>query len=200
MSTQAESYKAITSAEDAGNTAVVVELCQRHLRRFPGDGFVWIWNAMAKVELGLYKQAEKSIDRAIDVLPKKAVHLAFVQMGHLFRARGNLKRALYWYQRALRLAPKDAGYHIFVGSILAKQGLLKQAERRYRRAISCSNGSVEEAQFNLGGVLLANKRYREAIVCYQNAIQIDPDYAMAKKRLEDAELALKIAESGPCKT
>ncbi|HEU0039702.1 MAG TPA: tetratricopeptide repeat protein, partial [Verrucomicrobiae bacterium] len=65
----------------------------------------------------------------------------------------------------------------------------------YRSALKCSEGCIEEAYFNLGGVLLAHRRYEEAIECYRKALNIDPKYGIAKKRLRDAELALRFKNS-----
>lgn len=202
MITQQRSYKRIPSAERKGLTALVVELCEDHLRRFPGDRFALIWYAMAKRQIHQYAQAEKALRRSIALFKKdnKRVRLAgvrsaSVEMGCLLREKGDLKKASFWYRRALRADPKYGDAYIFLGDIAFNRGLLNQAEMFYRKAIICSAHSIEEAHFNLGSVLVAKRRYREAIKCYRKAIKIDPKYGIAKKRLKDAELALQLKNS-----
>jgi tetratricopeptide (TPR) repeat protein len=60
---------------------------------------------------------------------------------------------------------------------------------KYRRALKCSEWFLAEAYFNLGGILLCERNYSEAIKYYQEALKIDPKYKIAKERLDDAKLA-----------
>jgi tetratricopeptide (TPR) repeat protein len=202
MNTQEQSYKRIPSAERKGLTALVVELCEDHFRRFPSDRFALIWYAMAKRQLHQYAQAEKALRRSIALFKKDnkrvrsaGVRSTSVEMACLFREKGDLKKASFWYHRALRADPKYGDAYIFLGDIAFRGGLLNQAEMFYRKAIVCSAQSIDEAHFNLGSILLARRRYQEAIKCYRKAIEIDPKYAIAKKRLRDAELALQLKKS-----
>ena len=195
MDDSKESFNQIQLADDRGQTAVVVELCKKHLRKFPKHGLAWLHYGMAQVALARYPEAEKAIQRAIVFCPQKALPIAYSQMGHLFRAKGDFKLAAHWYRKALNRNPKDATYHIFLASITFKRGALKQSESYYRRALKCSDGCLDEACFNLGGILLGRRNYAEAIKCYQEALKIDPKYKIARERLDDAKLALLIANS-----
>jgi tetratricopeptide (TPR) repeat protein len=202
MLNQQRSYRRIPIAEKKGLTALVVELCEDHFRRFPDDQFALIWYAMAKIQLHQYSHAEKALLRSIALCKtdkKKVrsvgVRSASVEMGRLLREKGDLKKASFWYRRALRADPKYGDAYIFLGDIASKRGLLNQAESFYRKAINCSAQSIDEAHFNLGGVLLARRRYQEAIKCYRKAIEIDPNYVIAKKRLKDALLVLQLKKS-----
>jgi len=185
-----ESLNQIDLAEDRGQTAVVVELCKKHLRKFPKGGRAWLHYGMAQVELAKYAEAEKAIRRAITLCPERSLQIVYSQMGHLFEARGDLKQAAVWYRKASRQRPEDATFHIFLGSNAFQRGLLKQSEAHYRRALKCPKGCLDEAYFNLGGILLGKGNYPEAIKCYQEALKIDPKYKIAQERLDDAKLAL----------
>ena len=191
MPTQRRSYRQICTAFDRGQMAYTVELCKKHLQQFPDDFAAWIWKGMAHTELHQYAKAEQSIRRGIALFPKKRLEVAYVQMGSLFEAKNDFKNAALWYRRASHHDPKNATYHIYLGSISFRQGRLNAAESHYRRALKCSDGSIEEAQFNLGGIMLTKGRYKEAIDCYQRAIVIDPNYNIAKRQLADATLALR---------
>jgi tetratricopeptide (TPR) repeat protein len=195
MDNSRESLHQISLAWDRGQTAVVVELCKKHLSKFSKDGFAWLWHAMAQIDLARYGEAEKAIRKSIKLLPQKVVAIAYVQMGHLFKAKGDFKHAAFWYRKASNRKPQNATYHIFLGSNAFKFGMLKQAEAHYRRALKCSGDCLDEAHFNLGGILLGKRNYSEAIKCYREALKIDPKYSIAKERLDDAELALLMMNS-----
>ena len=198
-----QSYRRIPAADQKGLTALVVELCEDHFLQFPNDRFALIWYAMATRQLSQYDHAEKALRRAMSLSKGdgSVIRLASVEMGHLFREKGDLTKASFWYRRALRDDPKYGNAYIFLGLIAFKSGLLNQAEMYYRKAIKRSAQSIDEAYFNLGGILLAKRRYQAASECYRKAIQIDSKYAIAKKRLKDAELALQLKKSrSSCKT
>ncbi len=190
MDDQKESLNQIRLANDRSQTAVVVELCKKHLQKFPKHGLAWLSYGMAQVELARYTEAEQAIQRAMTFCPEKALPIAYLQMGHLFEAKGDFKQAAIWYRKASKQRPKDATFHVFLGSNAFKRGLLKQAAVHHRRALRCSEGCLDEAHFNLGGILLGERNYSEAIKCYQEALKIDPKYKIAKERLDDAKLAL----------
>ncbi|MBI3851538.1 MAG: tetratricopeptide repeat protein [Verrucomicrobia bacterium] len=196
MDDSKESFNQICLADDRGQVAVVVELCKKHLRKFQKRGsFVWLLYGKTQGELARYTEAEKAIRRAITLCPQKALPIAYAQMGHLFQAKGDFKQAAFWYRKALVHNPRDATWHIFLASNAFRRGLLKQSEAYYRRALKCSEGCLDEAYFNLGGILLGKRDYAEAIKCYQEALKIDPKYKIAKERLDDAKLASLLENS-----
>jgi tetratricopeptide (TPR) repeat protein len=88
---------------------------------------------------------------------------------------------------AHELDPSDATYLIYAFSAASARGDLSRAEELIRRALECQEGCLDEAYFNLGGCLLRKKQYEEARRCYVQALEIDPDYEIAKKRLADLD-------------
>jgi tetratricopeptide (TPR) repeat protein len=189
MDDSKESFNQILLADDRGQTAVVVELCKNHLRKFPKHGFAWLYYGMAQVDLARYSVAEKAIRRAISLCPPKGLPNAYLRMGHLFQAKGDHRQSSFWYRKAANQKPHDATYHIFLADNYFKHGFIKEAETYFRRALQSSEGHLEEAYFNLGGILIGKRKYLEAIECYQAALMIDPKYKIAKERLDDAKLA-----------
>ena len=183
------SFAQIRLADNRDQIAVVVELCKKHLRKFPEHGPAWLRYGMALAAFARYAEAEKAIYRALQLCPKESRFAPYVQLGHLVEAKGDFKQAAVWYRKAVNQKPQDADYHIFLGHNAFKRGLLKQSEAHYRRAIQCSEGCLEEAYFNLGGSFLGKRNYAEAIKCYEEALKIDPKYKIAKERLDDAKLA-----------
>lgn len=169
MLSRHQSYVRIVAADQKGLTAVVIELCENHFRRFADARFTLIWYAMAKIQFHQYTQAEKALRRSIALFKKdkKGVRSASVQtgllaasmkMGDLFRQKGDLKKAALWYRRGLQADPKYGDAYSSLGHVASKGGLLNEAERLYRMAISCSAQTIEEAHCNLGSVLVAKRR------------------------------------------
>ena len=88
------------------------------------------------------------------------------------------------------LDPNNAGRHIFLGALLAKKGDFAGAETSHRKAIRCSEGRVDEAYLNLGLVLRAQEHYKEALACFERAIEMTPDYREAITKKADLEKAI----------
>lgn len=173
----------------------MVELCRKHLQKFPKDGFGWLHYGSVQTDLFQYAAAERALRRALKLIPEKALVSAYAQMGHIFKKKGDYKQAAFWYRKAVKQKTQDATYHIFLADNAFNFGFLKSAEKHFRNALKCSQGSIDEAYFNLGGILLGRRNYLEAIKCYKEALKIDPKYQIAKERLEDAELALLMTNS-----
>jgi tetratricopeptide (TPR) repeat protein len=195
MDERRHSINQIHLADDRRQVAVMVELCRKHVRKFPKDGFGWLHYGSVQIDLFQYATAERALHRAIMLIPKKALRGPYAQMGHLFKKKGDYKQAAFWYRKAVRQKPQDATYHIFLADNAFNFGFLKQAEKHFRNALNCSEGAIDEAYFNLGGISLGKRNYPEAIKCYHEALKIDPRYKIAKERLEDAELALFLKNS-----
>jgi tetratricopeptide (TPR) repeat protein len=113
------------------------------------------------------------------------------QRGHLQQAKGDLVGAETQFLISHELDPDDATYLIYAGGAAFARGDIQRAEEHARAASKCPEGRIDEAYFNLGGYLLAQKRYSEARTCYIKALEIDPEYAIARSRLKDLYLLSK---------
>ena len=195
MNTSKEDWKQICLADERGQTAVVIELCKKYLCQFQNDGFAWVWYGMAQTKLFRYTEAEKAIRQAFKFCPKKGLPVVYVQMGEIYKGKGDFKKAAFWYRKALKQKPQDATYYIYLGDNAFKCGLFKEAKNYFRNALKCSEGCLDEAYFNLGGILLGERNYSEAVKCYEQALKIDPKNKTYKERLDDAKLASLIADS-----
>jgi len=185
-----ERYYAIAGANQAGHIGLCRELCEAFLRDHPDHGPALLMLAMQLTELRLYAEAERMIDRAEQVVPAHRAKLIWAQRGHLFEARGSWADAEAVYLRVHQAETDDATYLIYAGLAASEQGDVERALDHYTRATRCREGCLDEAHYNRGGKLLALKRYTEAIEAYREALRIDPDYELAKKRLLDLELLI----------
>jgi tetratricopeptide (TPR) repeat protein len=184
-------YQRISDAHAEGLTAYVLQLCLEFLRSYPDHGPAWCVKGIVLAELARYDEAEEALKKAQKLSPNDGIQTVLSQFGHLEQARGNLSKAREWFKKAHDADPDDATYLIFIGSTFFREGNLQEAEQTHLMATQCSDGYIDEAYFNLGGVYLAREQFEKAKECYQKALEIDPEYEMAQKRLTDVEQVLK---------
>lgn len=181
----------LSRADEAGHVALTRYLCEQVLADEPDHGPTLIRYASCLVDLSLYEDAAAALDRAERLVPYERRQLVMAQRGHMQKAMGNHNEAEKLFISAHEHDPDDATYLIYAGSAAFARGDVKRAEELARKALECSEGCLDEAFFNLGGYLLAQRKHEEARGCYVRAIEIDPDYEIAKDRIEDLDRLLK---------
>jgi len=82
-----------------------------------------------------------------------------------------------------------------LAGVLWWQGRLAEAENVYREATSLP-GSPDEAQANLGYILLAQERNEEALAALREAERMDPRDRRVRRTIADLEEALALARGG----
>jgi tetratricopeptide (TPR) repeat protein len=176
------------------HAATCVMLAQRWLQAHPDDLSVIHDYAEMLYKLTRYEEAIRIYHDAIERFTADRYHL-FLQLGQLYRYRGDFTEAEVWYQKAIYEDVEEATGYIFLGCVQARQGKLEQAEQNHRRATQCLKGCIDEAYHNLGLVLRGQGRFSEAKVCFQAAIVIDNEYEAAIEALEDITAALELENS-----
>ena len=82
--------------------------------------------------------------------------------------------------------------HIYMGDALRNAGRNREALGHYKKALEVypnvlSGGDRLSIYNNMGAVYLAMEAWDESVISYENALQIDPDYTLAKAGLEGAK-------------
>ena len=196
-------FQAIREADQNDQIGYVRHLCERFLEEHPDHGPALLRYSRNLIALGVYAEAQTALDHAEKVVPPQHLHLVLARRGHLLEAQGRFDEAVETFMEAHRLDPDDATYLIYAGGAAACRGDLHLALDFYDRASRCPEGCIDEAHFNRGGKLLALKRYDEAAEAYREALRLDPDYDIAKERLEDVERILAdeaVVRAGPERT
>jgi tetratricopeptide (TPR) repeat protein len=106
---------------------------------------------------GKYQEAIAGYGKAIEADPKFAK--AWVYMGDAYLGIGNSEKGIECYRKAIELNPKDRQAHRFLGDVL---------EKKYDRT-----GDM--------------KYLDEAIASFENAVEVDPEYATAISDLKRAK-------------
>ena len=183
--------KRIRQAEERGQPTIAMQLREAFLRVYPNHVPTWVSYGVGLVELARYEEAREVLRHAIRLCPADRLSIPYAQMGHLYKQRGNLRRAALWYRKATVASPTEADGYIYLGSVLALMGDLDGALKWHERGARSASGCIEEAHLNAGLVLRAMGRYAEAARAFRRALKIDSAYVEAQRALGDVEAALK---------
>ncbi len=186
-----ELYRTLFQAWDAGEYAYALEMSRDLLQQWPDYDIGWLLQGVMLYELARYDEAEKTLRRAVQLIPDGSLDHGYVHLGHLCKDRGDYDDAERYYRKALELAPDNAGRHIFLGAVLARKGDLVAAEKVHRDGTRCPRGDIDEAYLNLGYVLRAQERYDEALDCFTKALELTPEYEEAIVAKRDIEKVLE---------
>ena len=124
-------------------------------------------------EQGHLDEAEKLYRECLRIHPGMVE--AQVRLGQDLEARGQYADALKCFERAMQLNAKDWRGFYKAGTIQARQGRLAEAENLLRESLRLNNGLLAKGHLDLGQVLMAEKKYAEAIESYERAAQLDPE-------------------------
>lgn len=94
-----------------------------------------------------YSSAEAMLKDVLKSSPRNAQ--AYLGMGKVYVAKGNLDEAYRAFSRAAQLDAKDAEAQNLIGEVYDRQGLINQAFTYYQRALRL-NAKHGQAHFNLG--------------------------------------------------
>lgn len=108
-------------------------------------------------ELDRFSEAEKAVNRAIELDPDNAENQQLLCL--LFIRQDDLAKAETPARKAVELEGSYANYHN-LATCLAQQGKFEEAVLIYRKAIEFDESGAEDHQ-NLGVALCQLKRYKE---------------------------------------
>ena len=190
--TRKQRFRQLQAVVSQDLNASIIELAQEYLRDFPKAGLVWLDYGNALVNFARYDEARAALLRSIKYTRSEYKYFPYCSMGNLYERKGDYRRAAEWFGKAAKITPADATYLIFLGAVFVKAGKLSEAMKCYRRAVKCKEGAIDEAYYNLGVILGALGRYKEALTWLEKALQIDPKYKLAKQAAKDMRRVLDI--------
>lgn len=148
------------------------------LKQHPASGFAW--KVLGTALFVQEKHGLPALQKAASLLPWDAeVHS---NLGHAFKALGDLESAAASYRRALEIKPDFAAACCSLANTLKVLGHLDDAAASYRQALKV-NPDLAEAHSNLGNILKAQGRLDDSVESYRRALQIKPDFAVAHSNL-----------------
>jgi tetratricopeptide (TPR) repeat protein len=117
--------------------------------------------------------------RAETPTPSASQHL---ERGNDYADQGRFDEAIAEYERAIELAPDDAGLYRNMGSSLGNQERWQKAAAAYEKAIDL-NPDFGEAYGDLVAAYISLGRVSDAVDAGERAIELSPDYAGAHSNL-----------------
>jgi tetratricopeptide (TPR) repeat protein len=157
-------------------------------------------NALALCNLGqvLSELGDVELLPEAEALCRRAAELAsglapvLDSLGNILRIQGRLDEALDYHERSLKVNPRAALPHHYIGRIHEMRGRYEEATRYYEIARSLQ---PRDPRFHLdfADMLIGCRRFEEAIPHYRSALACNPSSAEAHHglglaRLEQAEL------------
>jgi tetratricopeptide (TPR) repeat protein len=192
-------WNRLRAAHKADLPALTVAQARQFVIQSPDCGPAWKILGSALIDLARHADAETALKRALSLCPPDKFWIPLSEMGHLYKARGEYKTAAAWYRQAIEAVPDEASGYIYLGGVLAKSGLLKEAEAAHRAAVRCEQGCRDEAYLNLGLVLRAQERYEEAAKCFELALGLDSKYTAARRALRDVRNTIRFLSAARTK-
>ena len=117
------------------------------------------------------------------------------ERGQSAHARGELEKALSFYEQALKVRPEFPEAQFQRGNALASLGKLTEAEAALRTAIALKKNWALPYS-TLGALLLRNNRDKEAEQLFRQALTIDKQDGLALRLLADVRLRAGDAKEG----
>ena len=174
-SARQKSRRAIFKAYDKGWWGTLVKLAQSYIELYPTDIGPQIYLARALVKLSRFAEAHETLDNALERAPQNWHEVINSERGHLEQRRGDYLQAEHWFARAIEIDPHRTYNHVFLAVLVYQSGDIARAEAIYRHAIATvaptQGDEFDEIYANLGGVLVAQERYDEAVECFERALE-----------------------------
>lgn len=126
--------------------------------------------------------------RALEKDPENA--LAYYNIGVVCEKLNSPEEAIKAYQLAVRYKPYDAKAHSNLGAVYMKLSKLEDAVRELQTAVKY-DPTDHIAHFNLGLIHANERNFEEAMNELQLAIKHRPDFAQAKRVLENIQRAYR---------
>jgi arylsulfatase A-like enzyme/Tfp pilus assembly protein PilF len=131
---------------------------------------------------GEQDQALKVAERALKVAPKFAT--LHNNLGLIYRRKDRLDLAERHYKLAIEYEPHQDEPYVNLAQLYRRQGKEDEALEQFRAAVNANPWRPNAiALVNLGSHHFDKKEFPKALAFYLNALQVNPDYAIAHRNL-----------------
>ena len=98
---------------------------------------------------------------------------ALFSMGNIEHFRGNMQKALEYYDKAMKVRPDFPQLWYNRGVVFQSMNRLEEALEHYDQALALDPG-YHDVRLNRGWVLAEMKRHKDALLNYEELIRVDP--------------------------
>jgi Flp pilus assembly protein TadD len=171
------SLKLAFEMQNAGRGAEAESLCRVLMKIRPQDAQLLFLLGMVLHKAGRDEEAVEWLSLAAQYQPQSA--RIFSGLGCAYQKLEDHPRAAAAFEKAKRLEPQSAATDYNLGNTCYKLGQIQQAESLFRSAVE-KDPRDSACWNNLGKCLKELNRLDESIEAYNRALEIAPDYALAR--------------------
>ncbi len=132
---------------------------------------------------GDWERAAELYKASLEILPSAEAHTF---LGWTYHFQGKIEDAIAECKRAIEVDPDFGNPYNDIGAYLIALGRLDEAVPWLERAIEAPRYDPRHfPHFNLGRVYLAKGMFGRARECFQQALRIEPNYALASRAIEN---------------
>src|SRR6202046_480395 len=132
---------------------------------------------------GDYDGAVVLYKNSLEIFPTAEAHTF---LGWTYHFQGKVDEAIAECKRAIEVDPEFGNPYNDIGSYLIEQGRFDEAVPWLERAIAAPRYDPRHyPYFNLGRVYYAKGMITKARECFQEALRIEPQYALAQQAIEN---------------
>lgn len=132
---------------------------------------------------GDWERAAELYKASLEILPTAEAHTF---LGWTYHFQGKIRDAIDECKRAIEVDPDFGNPYNDIGAYLIALGRLDEAVPWLKRAIHAPRYDPRHfPHFNLGRVYLAKGMFGRARECFQEALRIEPSYALASRAIEN---------------
>jgi len=170
--------------------AVRAEIGERCIRDPEAPLFVYAGLAGDLLAVGRNREVLALLERAPGEGKSAGQRILLSNAGRAAAGLGDLERARGLFEQAIDVSPMITQPYDVYGAVLIDYGHMEEAEAVLRRGMTFEEPTQDELFYNLGQSLRSQRRYAEALECYERALELDPDYDLARTPKEDVERVL----------
>ncbi len=140
------------------------------------DNKAYCWEEVGKIyeKLGRLQEARDAYYQAQECDKSRQYLLIYYLSGERYYNAGDYERALYEYDKAVRLAPKKADYHYRLGRTYGELGHWEMAVRSYEKALEIADDKPAIYHYHRGLACRNIGLYDEALTSLQRAVDRKP--------------------------
>src|SRR6202451_1037605 len=130
---------------------------------------------------GDYDQAIKLYTESLNIFPTAEAHTF---LGWTYHFQGRIDDAIAECKRAIEVDPEFGNPYNDIGAYLIELGRFDEAIPWLYRAIEARRYEPRHfPHYNLGRAYLGKEMYARAMKCFQEALEVEPRYSLARQAL-----------------